>query len=83
MSTGVVKWYDCKKGFGFIVDPSGQDVLAHFTAIEGEGFRCLRGGETVEYEAVQGPKGLQATFVRRLDPEIWPRRLRRSLRSKE
>ena len=67
MLIGGVKWYDCRKGYGFIVDPSGEDVLAHFTAIEGEGFRALRGGEKVAYLAVRGPKGLQATVVRRLN----------------
>jgi cold shock protein len=66
MPIGIVKWYDCRKGFGFIQDPSGEDVLAHFTAIEGDGFRRLWGGEKVEYEADRGPKGLQARMVRHL-----------------
>jgi cold shock protein len=72
MPVGTVKWYDCKKGFGFILDPSGEDVFAHFTAIEGDGFRRLFDGEKVEYEATRGPKGLQASRVKRLDPD--PRR---------
>ena len=74
MLIGIVKWYDCKKGYGFIVDPSGEDVLAHYTAIEGEGFRSLRGGEKVAYLAERGPKGLQAKVVRRLNPDEQPRR---------
>ena len=69
MPVGTVKWYDCKKGFGFIIDASGEDVFAHFTVIEGEGFRRLFDGEQVEYEVVRGPKGLQALRVKRLNPE--------------
>jgi cold shock protein len=67
MHVGIVKWYDCRKGYGFIMTPEGEDVLAHFTAIEGEGFRRLFDGERVEYDRMRGPKGLQATRVRRLD----------------
>src|SRR4051812_31110066 len=69
MPVGIVKWYDCKKGFGFIVDPAGEDVLAHFSVIEGDGFRRLYSGEQVEFEALRGERGLQATKVRRLNPE--------------
>jgi len=69
MFVGVVKWYDCRKGYGFIMTPEGEDVLAHFTAIEGTGFRRLFDGEQVEYERVRGPKGLQATRVRRLSSD--------------
>ena len=68
MQIGVVKWYDCRKGYGFIVSETGEDVLAHFSVIEGTGFRRLWDGEKVEYEATRGPKGLNATYVRRLDP---------------
>ena len=80
MPVGTVKWYDCKKGFGFIIDPSGEDVLAHFSAIEGEGFRRLFDGEQVEYEAVRGPKGLHAHKVKRLNPQnrlYVPRKVKR------
>ena len=67
MPTGTVKWFDSKKGFGFIVNPDGKDVFVHFTCIEGEGFRSLRDGEQVEYEQSEGEKGLMAKSVRRLD----------------
>ena len=49
---GVVKWFDPKKGFGFIVGPEGQDIFAHFSCIEGQGYRVLRDGSRVEYDAV-------------------------------
>ena len=66
MPTGTVKWFDSKKGFGFIIGPEGKDVFVHFTRIEGDGFRSLRDGEQVEYEHTQGEKGLLATSVKRL-----------------
>jgi CspA family cold shock protein len=69
MPVGIVKWFDCKKGFGFVVDPSGADVFVHFSVIEGQGFRRLRDGEQVEYETMQGPKGLLASKVRRLSSD--------------
>ena len=69
MPTGSVKWYDCKKGFGFIVNSEGEDVFAHFTAIEGDGFRRLYDGEQVEFDVQSGPKGLHALRVRRLNPK--------------
>jgi cold shock protein len=65
MPTGTVKWFDTKKGFGFIVGPEGQDVFVHFSSIEGDGFRSLKDGETVDYEIAQGAKGYSATRVKR------------------
>lgn len=66
MSTkGQVKWFDPKKGYGFIVGPSGQDVFVHYTHIEGDGFRLLKDGEPVDYELVESDKGLQARAVHR------------------
>jgi CspA family cold shock protein len=66
MTTGNVKWFDSKKGFGFIIGPEGKDVFVHFSSIEGDGFRSLKDGETVEYELVTGgPKGMSAQKVRR------------------
>ena len=62
-----VKWFDPKKGFGFLEGPSGRDVFVHYTQISGEGFRSLKDGEEVEYELVEGDKGLQARDVRRLE----------------
>jgi len=69
MPTGVVKWFDVKKGFGFIVGPDGaKDVFVHYSSIEGDGFRALKDGETVEYEMSDGDRGPQAQNVRRVDP---------------
>ena len=58
MAFGVVKWFNDAKGFGFIQpDGGGEDVFAHFSAVQMEGFRTLRQGSRVTYEVVQGPKG--------------------------
>ena len=66
MSTqGQVKWFDPKKGYGFILGPEGQDVFVHYSAISGNGFRSLEEGEKVNFEVTQGPKGLQAANVSR------------------
>jgi CspA family cold shock protein len=64
MTGGQVKWFDSKKGYGFIVGPEGKDVFVHYSSIDGEGFRSLREGEPVEYELVQTSKGLAASHVR-------------------
>ncbi len=63
MAVGKVKWFNDKKGFGFIEQPNGEDIFVHFSVIEGDGFKSLDEGQEVEYEAVQGPKGLQAARV--------------------
>lgn len=65
MEKGTVKWFNDSKGFGFITRENGPDVFVHHTAIQGEGFRSLTEGESVEFEVEQGPKGLQARNVRR------------------
>ena len=65
MPTGKVKWFDPKKGFGFIFGEEGQDVFVHYTSIVGSGFRALKDGETVEYEATESGKGFQASRVTR------------------
>ena len=65
MATGTVKWFDVKKGFGFIINPDGKDVFVHFSSIDGDGFRSLKDGELVEYEMIRGDKGLSAKNVRR------------------
>lgn len=66
MEQGIVKWFNNAKGFGFIQPEDGGDVFVHYKSIEGEGYKKLKGGETVEYEAQLGPKGMQATVVRRI-----------------
>ncbi|GAB4253815.1 MAG: cold shock domain-containing protein [Thermoleophilia bacterium] len=65
METGRVKWFNDSKGYGFIEREQGEDVFVHFSAITGEGFRTLTEGESVNFEVVQGPKGLQAANVSR------------------
>ena len=67
MPTGTVKWFDSKKGFGFLLNDAGRDVFVHFSSIEGDGFRSLKDGEKVEYEEIMGDKGLSAKTVRRLE----------------
>jgi CspA family cold shock protein len=67
MATGKVKWFDPKKGFGFVVNDDGKDVFIHYTSIDGEGFRCLKNGETVEYDQLDSDKGLQGRNVRIAD----------------
>ncbi len=62
-STGKVKWFNDNKGYGFIEQESGQDVFVHYSAIQAEGFRSLKEGESVEFELVNGPKGPQAQNV--------------------
>jgi len=66
MATGQVKWFNDAKGFGFITQEGGPDVFVHHTAIMSEGFRSLSEGQEVEFEIVQGPKGLQAANVRKV-----------------
>ena len=68
---GEVKWFDPRKGFGFIVGPDGQDIFVHFTVIEGDGFRVLRDGATVEYDAENSDKGWRATrVIRPVETEV-------------
>jgi len=61
--TGTVKWFDNAKGYGFIQRPQGDDVFVHYRAIRGEGYRTLQEGQQVQFNVVQGQKGLQAEDV--------------------
>jgi CspA family cold shock protein len=64
MQTGTVKWFNDAKGFGFISpDDKGADLFVHHTAINVQGFRTLKEGQRVQFEAVKGPKGMQASNV--------------------
>ncbi len=63
---GTVKWFNASKGFGFIGRESGEDVFVHFSAIQGEGYRSLQEGESVNFEVRTGPKGLQAEILERV-----------------
>ena len=64
---GLVKWFDPKKGFGFIVGPEGQDIFVHYTKIQGDGFRVLKDGSIVAYDAELTDKGWHATRVMRAE----------------
>lgn len=65
MAQGVVKWFNDVKGFGFITpDEGGEELFAHFSAIEMKGFKSLKEGQRVTFEVVEGPKGKQATHIK-------------------
>ena len=64
--TGTVKWFNDKKGFGFIVRESGEDVFVHFSSITGEGFKTLNEGDRVEFTVTQGQKGPSASEVTKI-----------------
>ena len=64
---GVVKWFNNDKGYGFITQEGGPDLFVHFSAIQGDGYRSLAENEKVTFDVTSGPKGPQATNVRRID----------------
>ena len=66
MAQGTVKWFNSEKGFGFITTEEGQDVFAHFSAIEGDGFKSLDEGQAVEFDVVEGDRGPQAANIVKL-----------------
>ena len=67
MPTGTVKWFNDAKGFGFITpDGGGEDLFAHFSAIQASGFKSLKEGQKVSFEVTKGPKGLQASNIKPL-----------------
>ena len=63
MAKGVVKWFNEKKGYGFLSQEDGDDVFIHYTSIQGDGFKTLKEGDAVEFEVQEGPKGPQAVNV--------------------
>ena len=63
---GTVKWFNAKKGFGFISDEDGNDVFVHFSALNMEGFKVLEDGDSVEFDVIDGEKGPQAANVTKL-----------------
>ena len=65
MANGTVKWFNDAKGFGFLQQENGEDVFCHFSAITGEGFKSLVEGDSVTFDVVNGPKGLQAANVKK------------------
>ena len=63
MNNGTVKWFNADKGFGFITGEDGNDVFAHFSAIQTDGFKTLDEGQTVTFDTEEGPRGPQATTI--------------------
>lgn len=66
MAEGKVKWFNDAKGFGFIEQDNGPDVFVHFSEVQGEGFKSLAEGDRVSFEVTKGPKGPQASKVRKI-----------------
>lgn len=69
MASGKVKWFDNKKGFGFIAEDSGQDVFVHYSSIIGKGYKILNEGEVVTFETTPSDRGPKAQNVQRINPD--------------
>jgi cold shock protein len=67
---GVVKWFDARRGFGFLIGPDRRDVFVHFSVIDGGGFKMLKDGSRVNYDAVRTEKGWKATRVAHIEAEV-------------
>lgn len=67
MPKGRVKWFNDKKGYGFIEQEGGEDVFVHFSAIQGSGYRTIAENDMVEFEIIEGPKGKQAANVTKVE----------------
>ena len=67
MANGTVKWFNDAKGYGFIMREDGKDVFVHYSSIQGDGFRTLNQGQVVQYDEEEGPKGLYALRVHKLE----------------
>ena len=63
MNTGKVKWFNAEKGYGFITGEDGKDIFVHYSSINQDGYRSLEEGQTVTYESVESPRGIQAANV--------------------
>lgn len=66
MNTGTVKWFNSEKGFGFISQDNGDDVFAHFSQIQGDGFKTLDEGQQVTFDTEESARGLQATNINKI-----------------
>jgi CspA family cold shock protein len=70
MQTGVVKWFNNAKGYGFILPTNGEtDIFAHYSSIDMDGYRTLKAGQTVNFDTENGPKGLHATKIKALNSD--------------
>ncbi|MBO1085239.1 cold-shock protein [Enterococcus mundtii] len=70
MTTGMVKWFDNKKGYGFISYDETEEIFVHFTAIEEEGFKTLEENQVVEFTVIEGNRGVQAAHVKKINDQV-------------
>lgn len=84
MPTGTVKWFNNAKGFGFILPETGsEDLFAHYSAIEMDGYRTLKAGQTVTFDVMKGDKGLHATCIRVLESDQFSSNMGENLHTSE